>query len=245
MAPILEQKIQILSSHTDVNNRLRSSVMARILQDAAIVHAEELGVGRNVGLEKQALWVITRMAVEIERLPLWGETICLRTWPGDTRHGLFPRFFEMTTEAGEPLLKASTIWLLMHAVDRRMLDPKAIGMEVSGQNREGQLAMPARRVPFPAEMTEEGRRTVRYSETDVNGHMNNTRYLDWADDLLPLEFHREHTLKKLWVEFRSEILCGEEAVLRSDLSDNVLCLTGIASDKEAFKVRAEYDTLSK
>ena len=245
MTPILEQKIDILSSHTDMFNRLRSSVLARILQDAAIIHAESLGVGRNVGLEKNALWVVTRLAMDIQRLPNWGETVVLRTWPGETRHGLFPRYFEMTTDSGEELLKASTIWLLMHAADRRMLDPKTIGMEVSGMNREGQLPIPARRVPFPAEMTAETVRRVQYSETDVNGHMNNTRYLDWADDLLPVEFHKTHSLKKLWVEFRSEILCGQEAVLKSDLSENVLCMTGIAGDKEAFKVRAEYDTLSK
>ena len=245
MALVLEQKIQILSSHTDMFSRLRSSVLARLLQDAAIVHAEELGVGRQVGLEKDALWVITRLSVEIERLPMWGETVTLRTWPGETRLGLFPRFFELTDESGSVLLKASTIWLLMHAQERQMLNPKSIGMEVSGQNREGQLSLPARRVPFPAEFTGEMGRTVLYSETDVNGHMNNTRYLDWADDLLPVEFHRNHALKRLWVEFRSEILCGQEAVLRHDLSNNVLCLTGTAGDKEAFKVRAEYDSLSK
>lgn len=243
MELILEQKIQILSSHTDMFNRLRSSVLARLLQDAAIVHAEELGVGRHVGLARDALWVITRLAVEVERLPMWGETITLRTWPGETRHGLFPRYFEILSENGDTLLKASTIWLLMHAEDRRMLDPKAIGMELSGENREGQLALPARRVPFPAEMTAESRRTVVYSETDVNGHMNNTRYLDWADDLLPVDFHRSHTLKKLWVEYRSEILCGQDTLLRYDLRDNVLCLIGTAEDKEAFKVRAEYDSL--
>lgn len=245
MALVLEQKIQILSSHTDMFSRLRSSVLARILQDAAIVHAEELGVGRHVGLEKEALWVITRLSIEIDRLPMWGETITLRTWPGETRHGLFPRFFEMTTVGGEPLLKASTIWLLMHATERRMLDPKTIGMEVSGQNREGQLPVPARRVPFPAELSGETVRTVLYSETDVNGHMNNTRYLDWADDLLPTAFHKSHSLKRLWVEYRSEILCGQEAVIRHDVTDNALCLVGTAGDKEAFKVRAEYDFISK
>ena len=245
MSHVLEQKIEILSSHTDMFNRLRSSVLARVLQDAAIIHAEDLGVGRNVGLAKDALWVVTRLAMDIQRLPEWGEKVILRTWPGETRHGLFPRYFEITTDSGEELLKASTIWLLMHATDRRMLDPKAIGMEVSGQNREGQLPIPARRVPFPAEMSAETVRCVQYSETDVNGHMNNTRYLDWSDDLLPVEFHETHSLKKLWVEYRSEILCGQETVLKSDLSENVLCMTGIAGDKEAFKVRAEYDSLSK
>jgi len=245
MSTVLEQRIQILSSHTDMFGRLRSSVLARLLQDAAIVHAEELGVGRDVGLEKDALWVITHMAVEVEKLPQWGQEITLRTWPGVTRHGLFPRYFEMLGSDGERLLRASTIWLLMHARERHMLNPKTIGMEVSGENRDGQLPLPSRRVPFPAELTGREERTVRYSETDVNRHMNNTRYLDWADDLLPLEFHENHVLRKLWVEYRSEILPGQTVTLRSEQSDNALCLVGDAGEKEAFKVRADYDSLSK
>lgn len=245
MNDYLEQTTQILSSHTDMWSRLRGSVMARMLQDAAIVHAEELGVGHKVGLSKNALWVITRLAAEVERLPVWGEEVCLRTWPGETRHGLFPRYYEMTTTGGEPLLKASSIWLLMHATQRHRLDPKAIGMDMTGSNREGQLPVPARRVPFPEELTQITQRVVQYSETDINGHMNNTRYLDWADDLLPVDFHRHHTLKKLWVEYRSEILCGQTVTLRSDLTGHVLCLAGEAAGKEAFKVRAEYDTFSK
>ena len=57
-------------------------------------------------------------------------------------------------------------------------------------------------------------RSVTYTCLDRNGHMNNTRYLDWVADLLPSAFHREHTPRELLICYASEAL--EAQVLNLD-----------------------------
>ena len=56
-------------------------------------------------------------------------------------------------------------------------------------------------------------RTVNFSDLDVNGHMNNTRYLDWLCDLIPADFHREHPVKAVTICYMSEALEGQQLQL--------------------------------
>ena len=61
-------------------------------------------------------------------------------------------------------------------------------------------------------------RTVRYTELDVNGHMNNARYLDWLDDLLTADFHQNHTPREFTVCYLSEAREGETIELNWELN---------------------------
>ena len=62
-------------------------------------------------------------------------------------------------------------------------------------------------------------RQVGYTELDRNGHMNNTRYMNWVDDLLPAAFHREHPVRQFSICYMSEVREGEELLLDWRLSD--------------------------
>ena len=63
------------------------------------------------------------------------------------------------------------------------------------------------------------RRTVRYSDLDVNGHMNNCRYMDWVSDTLPGSFHGSHRVSEFTVNYLSEAREGEELRLQFQLAD--------------------------
>ena len=62
-------------------------------------------------------------------------------------------------------------------------------------------------------------RTVRFSQLDRNGHMNNTRYLDWLADLLPSDFHASHKVQEFTLCYLNEAKEGEEISLHYTLSD--------------------------
>ena len=68
-------------------------------------------------------------------------------------------------------------------------------------------------------MTDTALRTVTYSCLDRNGHMNNTKYLDWVDDLLPAGFHRDRTAREFVICYLSEALEKQEIRLDWTLSE--------------------------
>ena len=100
----------------------------------------------------------------------------------------------------------------------------------------------ARRLRFPVpEASLE--RTVLPSETDQNGHLNNTVYYRWASDLLPGAFSAQYALRTLWVEYKKELPLGQMAQLEYSMSDRTLFLRGTAEGRESFLMRCEYDPI--
>ena len=71
----------------------------------------------------------------------------------------------------------------------------------------------------PKEMTEFSSRQVRYTDIDRNGHMNNTRYMEWFWDLLDSDFHRTHPLKAFTACYLSEAKEGQPIQLDWQLFD--------------------------
>jgi acyl-ACP thioesterase len=55
---------------------------------------------------------------------------------------------------------------------------------------------------------------VMYGEVDYNGHVNNTRYLDWCLNSIPVEFHREYCFNKLSINFLAEVKENEHIILQ-------------------------------
>ena len=50
--------------------------------------------------------------------------------------------------------------------------------------------------------------------------MNNTRYLDWIDDLLESSFHSEHTAREFVICYHNEAREGQEIIMNWELSED-------------------------
>ena len=82
-------------------------------------------------------------------------------------------------------------------------------------------------------------REAQFSEIDLNGHVNNTRYLDWFDDLFDLDFHKEHAWRSVQVNFHNEIRPGEKVEIRLSSKGDAFFAEGVADGCTAFLLRAE------
>ncbi|MEG0751340.1 MAG: thioesterase [Oscillospiraceae bacterium] len=238
MSGCFEQKFVMTASDVDRWQRLRPSVLFRMLQEISIAHTEALGAGRSKTLDKGVLWVVTRVRLEVERLPRYDERVILSSWPGETMRVIFPRYYQMETESGEILLRASSLWLLMNQKERHFVFPEELGVIVPGFVRGDELFQPESIVP--PETQKSLFRKVAYSELDLNGHMNNTRYLDWLFDLFPASFHKEHTLRGVEINFSSETKPDATVELRWKYSENELFAKGFC-DVELFEAKLRFD----
>ena len=175
-------------------------------------HSALLGADyANTGL----YWVVTRLKVQITRLPTSGETVTLETWPMPTTRVAFPRSTIAYDEDGQEIFRMLSLWVLMDPASRAMVLPGKSGVAIEGTVRGLEPAIP--RSLAPQAMENQMLRRVHYTQRDVNGHKNNTRYLDWVEDLLPAEFHREHPVKEFTVCYLNEALEGEVVALNWQL----------------------------
>ena len=140
-----------------------------------------------------------------------GETITVETWPMPTTRVAYPRATVAYDEVGREVFRIISLWVIMDLDTRAMILPGKSGVEVPGCTRGGELAVPGSLAPKVLERCEE--RTVRFTDLDRNGHMNNCRYLEWVTDLLPSAFHKEHPMAELTVCYLSEAREGEQLQL--------------------------------
>jgi len=67
---------------------------------------------------------------------------------------------------------------------------------------------------------------------------DNTRYLDWMDDLLNVEFHRSHAIRDLQINFTSEVTTGQVVDIRWLSYEHTLSMKGCSGGKQIFAIRA-------
>ena len=123
----------------------------------------------------------------------------------------YPRATVAYDGQGKELFRVISLWVIMDLDTRAMILPGKSGVEVEGLICGGELAAPGSLMPKVLENKE--KRTVRFSDLDRNGHMNNCRYLEWITDLLPSQFHQQHRLTDLTVCYVSEAREGQELEL--------------------------------
>lgn len=220
MEPIYTQEFRINDASCDRFGRLKPSMLLYYLQEVAGVHGSAMGASYEVLAEKNLFWAILRTRVQITRLPRKGETIHLETWPLPTTRVAYPRSVVAYDETGAEVFRAISLWVLMDRTTRTMVLPGKSGIIVSGTLKGGELAVPGSIVPKVYENA--CSRTVRFTDLDVNGHMNNTRYFDWMFDVLPSEFHSAHTMKELTICYLSEAKEGQTLDMNWEISDGSL-----------------------
>lgn len=242
---IFTKRTLLDATHVDRWGRMRPSALLEVMQETAGDHAALLGVGRDQLTPRGLFWAIVRQTIEIRRLPGLGETLLTETWPGPASRTAYPRYMLGRTPQGEELFRAVTLWLIMDMDTRAMVLPGGNGIQVPGLLRGGELENPTSIAPRTYPNAE--RRRVRYSELDCNGHLSNTKYLNWMEDLLPGVFHRNHMLSKIHVCYLNEALEGQEIALNWALEDGAMALEGRREAGEhmqrVFAVRALYREL--
>ena len=75
-----------------------------------------------------------------------------------------------------------------------------------------------------------------YTDLDVNGHVNNTRYADWLCNALGIQLMKEYEPDHIILNYNREILPGHTVTLHRILKGNEFRLTGIVNDASAFDI---------
>jgi len=221
MERIHRVRFTIDNVHLDGFGRCKPSMLLYFAQEAAEKHCFLLGADWQTLQEKGLFWAVIRQKLQITRLPYAGETITVQTWPMPTTRVAYPRSTVGFDEAGNEIFRVISLWVLMDVNTRAMVLPGKSGVNVEGILLGNELASPSSL--NPKNLEKQVLRTVRFSQLDRNGHMNNTRYLDWLADLLPSDFHREHPAREITVCYLSEAREAEQIRLSWDMNEeNVL-----------------------
>jgi len=224
--------------NSDVNmyKKLKTSSLFSLLQQAASEHCLQLGYSSEYTMNRGFLWVITRQKAEILSLPSYEDVISIETWPGPTRHVIYPRYYRILDSTGNVLINASSVWTLIDANTRSVATYDRHGIRLDGTVTGYEISLP--RAPEQIEFKWEHDFVVPYSYIDLNGHMNNTRYFDLAEDMIQSPAAGD-MLKALTVEYSNEALLNETINIKIGQDDKRYYICG-DTDKHIFKIFLDY-----
>lgn len=241
MATIPEQytmPIEIASYDVGPDNCLRPSAVLRYQQEAGERHLVDAGMGWNALLARGMVFVASRWHCRIARLPGMGERVTLTTWHREHRGARFLRCYEWRDAQGELLLCGVMQFALVSTEGHRLLrgddfDPQGT---LPSNPRSVDCADPERyKLP---ELTVAREYVVGWSDTDLNGHTNNTRYADFMCDALA-DGMESHRITDIQLHFAGETRQGDTLSLSTAQTDAVY-VQGSTARGAAFSARLEW-----
>jgi acyl-ACP thioesterase len=215
---VWQEPIPVRFGAVDKSDRLTLDAIFQFFQEAAISHAENLGVGREMMAKTGQLWIISRMSVLVKRRPKYCETITVRSWPCGWEKLFAIRDYEIKDKDDVSVVSARSAWLIVDMEKRRPLRPQSV-MDDLPLNENLQALSPEDRgvtgliVRNNLQLAAE--RKALYTDIDYNGHVNNVRYIQWIEDTLDPKLLEKAEKVRMDINYLNEILEGETIELLS------------------------------
>jgi acyl-ACP thioesterase len=205
----------------DMNGNIRPIMLMNELQAMADAHAESLGLGMTFCKQTGLAWVALFYHVDVLKSPTADMDIILETWPsGRDRLRAVRDFKIIQADTNETLVNATSQWIMIDMNTRRPapLDERVANYEVI---TERALDVPFDK--FPDFAPDSSQIIIpRYDDVDINQHVNNAVYAVWATEAVGFEFRKNHSLRRISLNFKKEIPAGtRELNIETTISGNV------------------------
>lgn len=224
---------QITTNMLDCHDCLKMSTLLDVAQEVAGDHAEELGCGFETMIKQDLIWVIVRNYVEIIKKPINFKEIEVITYP------LKPRFVEFNRETefyhdGELFAVSRSTWMVINIKD---FSVKAPDFFKDFDDDLGYFKRRIRKLPVieKSQLQKVKEVDVLYSMLDHNGHMNNTKYVDFYLDI----FRPEFSVKTLQIEYIKQSFLDDKLSLYIKENEGKRYLSGYKDDELRFYMECE------
>lgn len=200
-----EETFKVRSSEVTPDGRARMASVCEWLQETAGNHALLLNFDISQLNQKKLTWVLHRLHVQIDRYPEWRDEVTIRTWPsaGDTLRAY--RDFVILDSKGEELGRSLSYWLMLNMETRRPVRMPREVLDMAPSDVSHVLDIKEDRLTFKGEPDLSKTYAVRRSDLDINRHVNNVKYVEWALESMP-----EDQATEIDIEFRSECRLGDQ-----------------------------------
>lgn len=224
---------QITTNMLDCHDCLKMSTLLDVAQEVAGDHAEELGCGFETMIKQDLIWVIVRNYVEIIKKPINFKEIEVVTYP------LKPRFVEFNRETefyhdGKLFAVSRSTWMVINIKD---FSVKAPDFFKGFDDDLGYFKRRIRKLPVvdKSQLQKVKEVDVLYSMLDHNGHMNNTKYVDFYLDI----FRPEFSVKTLQIEYIKQSFLDDKLSLYIKENEGKRYLSGYKDDELKFYMECE------
>jgi medium-chain acyl-[acyl-carrier-protein] hydrolase len=211
-----EDEYSIPFCEVDTKKEVFLPTLWNFMQETAWHHADHLRVGYSDLVKHQHFWVLSRLSIQMEVYPRWGDRIRIRTWLTGMGRLFALRNFSVTNSKGDILGTAKSAWLVLDLKNRRPQRIEPIFEHVRNLFDYLPPAEEPEKLGSPVQPEIKKSFTVPYSDIDMHHHVNNTKYMEWILDSYPLEMHQNCHIHTFQINYLAESSHGDEISVHSE-----------------------------
>ncbi len=222
------EKIEINNYDVDMHGIMRPTQLLAKLEEVGSHQMAKFPPSNDDLRAEGKGFILSRVVMSIYGDIHEGDDAICETWATDSRGLCFNRCYRLSVN-GEVMAEVYTVWALLDFKAGKLLRVEDSG-EIGGEKDECfELSLPLRvRMPKTEEMTAVASRKIYYSDTDINGHMNNTKYLNMLCDFVP-EI-KDKKLKGINISYANEAPLDDELTVYSKVENETVYIRTVRSD---------------
>lgn len=188
----------------DFQGKVTLPMIGNYLLHSAGEHAGERGFGFNFMATHNCTWVLSRLAIELTEYPRMHEPIAIHTWVEEVGRLFTNRSFSITGKDGKEIGYARSIWAAINLNTRKPTDLTLLG-ELKDYIHEAPCPISQPGKILPAENDTTGTPyLVKYSDLDINRHLNSIKYMEHLLDLFDIEMYKNKEVRRFEIAYLTE-----------------------------------------
>lgn len=215
-----KEKIAIKSYHTNKFGQASFTSILNILIEAAWAHAQVMDWGYDNLKSNNLIWVLSRLYLKAEKIPVWQDQIILNTWSAGTDGMYAYREYLIEDLNGNVILTASTAWLILDFESRKIFRLSEY-RNTFPKSSNPVICRNPKRIKPEKHVDEIIYLPVNYSDIDVNQHFNSVKYVERIFDFYGIDFLNIYEPLEFEVNYIKEGQIGDKVGVSSfKLGDN-------------------------
>jgi acyl-ACP thioesterase len=214
--------------------------MSSFILDAASIHAQQRGFGYEHISKDNVAWVLSRLSVEITEYPGYDEDLTVETWVENVSRYFTQRCFRFINQDDRVIGYARSIWAAIDRKTRRPVDIPAWRPDLAAyidEEKECPIEKMAK-IPSVDDVEATMGYSVRYSDIDINRHMNSVKYIEHALNVFDLSMFGEKYIYKFEIIYLAEGIFGDKLKLyRKDISENEQIIDAKKGEESVCRIR--------
>ena len=189
---------------TDFRGRVTIPMIGNYMLQSASEHAGGRGFGFNDMFDKNTAWVLSRLAIEMRELPKSNDAFYIYTWIEDTGKLFTNRNFEIHNADEQVIGYGRSIWAAIDINTRRATSLDVESLSAYFVDRPCPIEKPGKIAPAETDGEQEIPYSIKYSDLDINGHLNSIKSMEHLLDLFDLDTYTHKEITRFEIAYHAE-----------------------------------------
>lgn len=214
--------------HCDFSGRMFLGHLGNQMLNAADFHSTARGFGMRYLMSIGRSWVLSRLAIEMEEMPVQYEHFTVETWVESSMKFFTGRNFCISDGNSRIYGYGRSIWAMIDTETRQPTDIYSIDNGAIDNWIEDDKPCPIEkggRVKMSEKATLVKTIDINYNDIDINGHVNSVKYIEHVLDLWDIAWYQKFRLKRFEIAYVAEAHQGDRlSFYREQTAENEYCV---------------------